>query len=121
MATLKTGSNIASATKHRCLIVNSQEGALYPEIPESDAVNSKNLPEMVGGSPFAGEAWVSEAGICTLKELFADGVSDAERRTFAFRNLMRQVRGAEWTRLFCDCESLASDLSRYGVGCVPTP
>jgi hypothetical protein len=120
MATLKTGSNIASATKHRCLIVNSQQDA-YPEIPLTDEVNSKNLPEEFEGKPFAGEAWVSEAGICTLKELFANGVSDAERRTFAFRNLMRQVRCAAWTRLFYDCESLTADLSRYGVGCVPTP
>jgi len=112
MATLKTGSNIASATKHRCLIVNVQRASY----PVTDDPNSKNLPEDI-----AGEAWVSEAGICTLKELFANGVSDAERRTFAFRNLLRQVSGADWRCLLYDCESFTADLSRYGAGCVPTP
>ncbi len=82
MDTLKTGSNIASASKHRCLEIKDID-AFSPQAA-SDVLRSKDLPE-------ESEMWHSEAGICTLKELFESGVCLGERQTLAFRNLMRQV------------------------------
>ena len=82
MDTLKTGSNIASASKHRCLEIKDID-AFSPQAT-SDELRSNDLPE-------ESEMWHSEAGICTLKELFESGVCLGERQTLAFRNLIRQV------------------------------
>jgi hypothetical protein len=35
--------------------------------------------------------WMSEAGICTLHDLFAKPIAQAERNTLAFRDLLREV------------------------------
>jgi hypothetical protein len=44
--------------------------------------------------------WVFEVGICTLDELFHDPISDEERRTQAFRALLREVSLTHFNCIF---------------------
>ena len=71
MRTLKTGSYIASATK------------------EPNVLHVK--PD---GSPLFAGGWVSEAGICTLHDLFSRPIMVEERNSLAFRDVLREVSGA---------------------------
>jgi hypothetical protein len=95
MATLKTGSHVASASKQNCWE--------FAADPQGSDVSSSSALEASPKSPRTPKAqeflqqrikeyWLSEAGICTLDELFSSGVIDAERETLAFRDLMRHVK-----------------------------
>jgi len=91
LSLLKTGDHIASATKHHVhrftLRPNSMPEPL--NIPDGfdDAGESRHVPGLD-----VSEQWLFEAGICTLKELFQNGVLEGERETLVFRDLMRQVK-----------------------------
>jgi hypothetical protein len=95
MATLKTGSHVASATKQMCW-----EFAVDPLVPDDSSPAAVPASPKSHRTPRAQEFyeqrtreyWLSEAGICTVEELFGDGVLAAERETLAFRDLMRHVR-----------------------------
>jgi hypothetical protein len=68
MRQLKSGSYISSATKEASII----------------SATTTAVPQSVGG-------WVSEAGICTLHDLFSQPIRLEERNTLAFRELLREV------------------------------
>ncbi len=94
MTTLKTGSHVASASKQSCwefavdpLISDDSSPFVAPLSPTSHCTpQSQDFFEQR-----TKEHWLSEAGICTLEELFKDGVDVAERETLAFRDLIRHV------------------------------
>jgi hypothetical protein len=151
MATLKTGSHIASAVKQPCYefavdpqsshhsppprgfealsasfasdctldksdgsctgkapcIIDSGAASTAPGMQSTCFASTSTLSDAVHTAPWSPrtpkvqeflqgrtkEYWLSEAGICTLEELFEFGVIEEERRTLAFRDLLRHVSG----------------------------
>ncbi len=118
MGQMKPGSFIASARETR-LNVHGLNGshadpspkchATAPYARQLDEHNDRFMDDVcrsftqagVGTESAAGVAaadvppdryWVSEAGICTLHELFQPGVSSEERGTQAHRRLVQEVR-----------------------------
>jgi hypothetical protein len=90
MATLVPGSYIARAEKQRCY---EFEYSRHPQSPAALSSGSPVSPVIQGAAAdnMIQEYWLSEAGICTLEELFQNGVAVEERQTLAFRDLMRHV------------------------------
>jgi len=81
MATLVPGNHIATASKQSCYKFSLGGPERSPRTPQHQEFRAERLEEY----------WLSEAGICTLEELFQDGVIVEERQTLAFRDLMRHV------------------------------
>jgi hypothetical protein len=125
---LKTGSNIASAKKHDCLKfprnADPFRSGLRFQFGPDDIVSTPNPDPDSKLSP----EWLFEAGICTLKELFGIGVSDEERATLAFRDLMRQVSSSLHCCLLwlhvdaclpiaaCLLKFISTDFPKHGAG-----
>lgn len=80
MRQMKPGSFIASA-QELDLDVYGLKGQLIAPSPRSGQAASSH----------SGKYWVSEAGICTLYELFLHGVLEEERSTQAHRRLVKEV------------------------------
>ena len=81
MRQMKPGSFIASA-QELTLHVHGLNGQVTAPSPRSGPAVSSN----------SGKYWVSEAGICTLYELFEHGVLEEERSTQTLRRLVKEVR-----------------------------
>jgi hypothetical protein len=125
---LKTGSNIASAKKHDCLKfppnADPFRSGLQLQFGPDDIVSTPNPDPDSKLSP----EWLFEAGICTLEELFGIGVSDEERATLAFRDLMRQVSSSLhccllWSHVdaclpiaACLLKFISTDFPKHGAG-----
>ncbi len=80
MRQMKPGSFIASA-QELDLHVHGVNGRHISPSPRSGQADSSDC----------GKYWVSEAGICTLHELFANGVLEEERSTQTHRRLVKEV------------------------------
>ena len=86
MGRMKTGSFIAS-TQELNLHVHGLNGQVTAPSPRSGPAVSSN----------SGKYWVSEAGICSLYELFEHGVLEEERSTQTHRRLVKEVRFVAWS------------------------
>ena len=112
MRQMKPGSFIASA-QEMVLDVRGRGGHVCGPSPMGVATSSPMCrEEVVGGGAEAGQRepqagaaaagagvdnsnyWVSEAGICTLYELFEKGVAEDEKSTQSHRRLVKEVRVA---------------------------
>jgi hypothetical protein len=112
MAQMKPGSFIASAHDTHVHVHGLAEGQ---RLEDASPVNHS----AAAAAPFAAldDAalgsqlyWVSEAGICTLHELFEFPVDAEERRTQAHRRLVKEVRGSAACMLLglLSCAALGS-------------
>ena len=88
MRALKPGSYIASASKESAqvdlmMFTGGDDNADTPNTRQQAAfcVTSQKVSE-----------WVSEAGICTLHDLFKQPIAEIERKSLAFRDLLKEVR-----------------------------
>jgi hypothetical protein len=88
MRALKPGSYIASASKESAqvdlmMFTGGDDGAHTPNTRQQAAfrVTSQKVSH-----------WVSEAGICTLHDLFKQPIAEIERKSLAFRDLLKEVR-----------------------------
>lgn len=86
MRTLKPGSYIASASKESkqfdLMMFSGGDGDKTPSTRQRVAFSetSQKVSE-----------WVSEAGICTLHDLFKQPIAEIERKSLAFRDLLKEV------------------------------
>jgi len=122
MRYLNPGVYISAAYKSNVFVVKSDEHApnprsaveeqpsgteVTPPIPASPASCSQCTQPLPGSqpssaspllsrtassSPHFSRRWVYELGICTLEELFENPIQSDERRTQAFKSILREVK-----------------------------
>ncbi len=123
MRAVMPGSYIASATKNPDILVYDNDRTYLtsssPRVLSFPADEGHRQQES-GGSPIG--RWVSEAGICTLHDLFKEPIDDSERKSLSFRDLLKEVLR---TILFC-CGAIVSvccfaDSAEYGVWRLSAP
>jgi hypothetical protein len=88
MRTLKPGSYIASASK---------ESKQFDLMTFSGGDGTPSARQRVAFSATSQQVskWVSEAGICTLHDLFKQPIAEIERKSLAFRDLLKEVVPAD--------------------------
>jgi hypothetical protein len=121
MRAVMPGSYIASATKNPDILVYDDDGT-YPTSPSPRVLSfaADEGSRQQGGSPIG--RWVSEAGICTLHDLFKEPIDESERKSLSFRDLLKEVLRSI---LFC-CGAIVSigcfaDSAEYGVWRLSAP